>query len=187
MDNEFTIVDYNSGDKLDIKAHQNYDEETYSIAVKPPIEALPISNKEFVKYNITVPITNTQSTFLAIKNTSLDTSLRLITFNTINSSNSDTVILLKVIPTTEITSGDFTSYTNSTISQFSVNTVAPPIPDEGENIYGTLLKKESEFRVNLIKDDVIVRIPPEHTLIANAQAKSSSGDIGYFIRHVEEF
>lgn len=181
---------YTNLDDVPIKAHINYDNKSYSLSTKTPVEALPKSNQEQTIASLAVPLDpNITNNFLAIKNTSSeDITLRLTTFNVSINDVKDVLFELEVKDEADVT-GTFVDYMPLGISQYStnptfVNTPISDYPLVTTNIFGTIVKVET--RLNLIKDDVILRWESGKVLCFSALCKNSNS-FSFFIRHVEEY
>lgn len=176
------------GNAVNFKAHINYDDETYSLSVKTPVEALPPTNTQLVSWDTETAINQTQTTFLAVKNTSTeDINIRLVTFGIATKSNSDITILIKDYDVSEVTTGTFTPYEGGKISEYSTDVTGITIPNNSADVFGAVVKAGTSFRLNLVKDDVILRILPNKVAVFNGIAPSANNNIAYFLRFVEEF
>lgn len=178
------------GKDIEFKASLNYDNETYSISTKDPVEALPITNIVKTIASTQVPlIANTVNKFLAIKNNgSQAIELRLATVNITSLDNKDLFLKLELKDKANVT-GTFTSYAESTISEYSVNPTftsdgIPVYPNVDLNNFGTTILNSE--RLNLFTKDVIARIPPNKVLCFSALSKNATS-FNFFIRHIEEF
>lgn len=178
------------GNAVDFKAHSNYDNKTFSLSTKTPVEALPKDNILRTIASLGVDLTpNTPKKFLAIKNNSTeDITLRLITFNVSIEDAKDVLFELELKDESDVT-GTFEDYEVGGVSQYSINpiftnNIIPDYPSVSTDNFGITVK--SEVRLNLIKDDVIVRWGKGKVLCFSALCKNSNS-FSFFFRHVEEY
>ena len=171
-----------------IKLHKEYKGTVYSISTKTPVEALPASNIPRTIASLGVTLApNVFKNFLAIKNTSNENiTLRLVTFNVSMDDAKDVLFQLEIKDEADVT-GTFIGFSDT--SEYSVNPVFTntPIPDYPNvtiDDFGITVKNEA--RLNLIKDDIIVRWEAGKVLCFTALCKNANS-FSFFIRHVEEF
>lgn len=191
MDDSFKLAKSNNyGDgTLEMSAMDNGD-NTFSVKAKLAVEALPISNTLKTISSTAVPLTaNTVNKFLAIKNNGSEAiNLRLATVNLTPLDNKDIFLKLEIKNSTDVT-GTFTAYTDSTISEYSVNptfttNTIPTYPNVDINTFGITINQNE--RLNLFSGDVIVRIEPGKVLCFSAVSKNTTS-FNFFIRHIEEY
>lgn len=180
-------INFIKGNSLKFIAPKDHKEDLNYLGVKTPIEALNKNDKVYAIERIGVSIaTATPTTILAIKNTSTeDMVIRLATFNITVTSNQPTAFRIKVVPSNEVT-GTFNNYDVNSNSQYSTTNTLVPIALQGLNFFGTVILGNTQSRINLFKDDVIIRCNPNETIVINAEC-SQGATISYFIRHIEEY
>lgn len=173
-----------------IKLAANNNGIDYSISVKNPVEALPLTNiiKSIGSTEVSLSANETKE-FLAIRNTSTeDINLRLATVNLTPEDNKSIYFKIELKDSADVT-GTFVSYPDSAISEYSTDPIyttddIPVYPVVDTNNFG--VSTDTTERINLFTGDIIARIEPNKTLCFSALSKNATS-FNFFIRHVEEY